>query len=194
MFSIFYDDVITPNLGYYRTDTTISFTALNQLFSINNNLHCSVKKQTIITPYILLFTLVFHYTDVHYAWPSVHEFWYSWLCVIACASQSVTTNHFVPISCLTLNQHGGRFRKCTSCCEHWSVKLFREAADVFAQTNIYVDTSSIQSTSITTPNTRPSSNDRDKLAAGLWGLVKAVDEHFDRFNKSSQSCNEFVSF
>ena len=29
-FSIFYDDVITPNLGYYRTDITISSTALNQ--------------------------------------------------------------------------------------------------------------------------------------------------------------------
>ena len=27
-------------------------------------LHCSVKKRTIITPYILLFTLVFHYADV----------------------------------------------------------------------------------------------------------------------------------
>ncbi len=42
VFSIFNSDVITPNLGNYRTDMTISSTALNQsktleLFSINNN-------------------------------------------------------------------------------------------------------------------------------------------------------------
>ena len=48
MFSIFYDDVITPNLGYYRTDMTISSTALKpiksfELFLINSkkvNFHC----------------------------------------------------------------------------------------------------------------------------------------------------------
>ena len=34
-FSIFYDDVITPNLGYYRTDMTISSTALNQSKLLN---------------------------------------------------------------------------------------------------------------------------------------------------------------
>ena len=32
-------------------------------------------------------------------------------------SQSVATNHFAPISCLMLNRHDGRFRKCKSCCE-----------------------------------------------------------------------------
>ena len=46
-----------------------------------------------------------------------------------------------------------------------AVRLLRE--DVFAQMNINVDTSSSQSTSITTPNTRPLANDRDELAAGL---------------------------
>ena len=35
MFSIFYDDVITPNLGYYRADMTISSTALNQSNLLN---------------------------------------------------------------------------------------------------------------------------------------------------------------
>ena len=35
VFSIFYDDVITPNLGYYRTDMTISSTALNQSKLLN---------------------------------------------------------------------------------------------------------------------------------------------------------------
>ena len=50
-----------------------------------------------------------------------------------------------------------------------AVRLLRETADVLAQTNINVDTSSSQSTSFITPNTRPSSNDRDRdeLAAGL---------------------------
>ena len=49
-----------------------------------------------------------------------------------------------------------------------AVRLLRETADVLAQT-INVDTSSSQSTSFTTPNTRPSTNDRDRdeLAAGL---------------------------
>ena len=35
VFSIFYYDVITPNLGYYRTDMTISSTALNQSKLLN---------------------------------------------------------------------------------------------------------------------------------------------------------------
>ena len=48
-----------------------------------------------------------------------------------------------------------------------AVRLLQETVDVLSQTNINVDTSSTQSTSITTPNTRPSTNDRDELAAGL---------------------------
>ena len=36
VFSIFYDDVITPNLGNYRTDMTISSTALNQSKLLNH--------------------------------------------------------------------------------------------------------------------------------------------------------------
>ena len=44
VFSIFNGDVITPNFSNYRTDMTISSTALNQskllnIFSINNNVH-----------------------------------------------------------------------------------------------------------------------------------------------------------
>ena len=35
VFSIFYDDVITPNLGYYRTGMTMSSTALNQSKLLN---------------------------------------------------------------------------------------------------------------------------------------------------------------
>ena len=35
VFSIFYDDDITPNLGYYRTDMTISSTALKQSTLLN---------------------------------------------------------------------------------------------------------------------------------------------------------------
>ena len=35
VFSIFYDDVITPNFGHYRTDITISSTALNQSKLLN---------------------------------------------------------------------------------------------------------------------------------------------------------------
>ena len=35
VFSVFYDDVITPNLGYYRMDMTISSTALNQSKLLN---------------------------------------------------------------------------------------------------------------------------------------------------------------
>ena len=48
-----------------------------------------------------------------------------------------------------------------------AVRLLREAADVLAQTNINFDTSSSQSTSITTPNTRASTSNRDELAVGL---------------------------
>ena len=64
-----------------------------------------------------------------------------------------------------------------------AVRLLREAADALAQTNINVDTSSSQSTSITTPNTRPSTNNRGELAARVLGLVKVVElkcsyEHF----------------
>ena len=43
-----------------------------------------------------------------------------------------------------------------------AVRLLREAADVLAQTNKNVDTSSSQSTSITTPIAWPSTNDRDR--------------------------------
>ena len=39
-----------------------------------------------------------------------------------------------------------------------AMRLLREAADVLGQTNINVDTSTSQSTSITTSNTRPSTN------------------------------------
>ena len=35
VFSIFYDDVITPNVGNYWTDMTISSTALNQSKILN---------------------------------------------------------------------------------------------------------------------------------------------------------------
>ena len=35
VFSIFSDEVITPNLGYYRTDMTILSTALNQSKLLN---------------------------------------------------------------------------------------------------------------------------------------------------------------
>ena len=63
-----------------------------------------------------------------------------------------------------------------------AVRLLREAADVLAQTNINVDTSSSQSTSITAPNIQPSTNNRGELAARLLGLVKVVElksyEHF----------------
>ena len=65
-----------------------------------------------------------------------------------------------------------------------AVRLLREAADVLAQAHINVDTSSSQSTSITTPNMHSAVNqrsyehlllklleeeplDRDELAAGL---------------------------
>ena len=48
-----------------------------------------------------------------------------------------------------------------------AVRLLREAADVLAQTNKNVDISSSQSTSITTPNTRPSTNDHTSTSTAL---------------------------
>ena len=48
-----------------------------------------------------------------------------------------------------------------------AVRLLREAVDVLAKTNINVDTSSSQSTSITTPNTRPSTNDHASTSTAL---------------------------
>ena len=48
-----------------------------------------------------------------------------------------------------------------------TVRLLREAADVLAQTNINVDTSSSQSTSITTSNTRPSTNYHTSTSTAL---------------------------
>ena len=48
-----------------------------------------------------------------------------------------------------------------------AVRILREAADVLAQTNKNVDTSSCQSTLITTPNTRPSTNDHTSTSTAL---------------------------
>ena len=55
-----------------------------------------------------------------------------------------------------------------------AMRLLQEAADVLAQTNINVDTSSSQSTSITTPNTRPSTNDHTSTSAASTVLTVTV--------------------
>ena len=83
---------------------------------------------------------------------------------------TIAGNHFAPTSCLTLHRHGGRYSEIVN----RAMRLLREAAGVLAQTNINVDTSSSQSTSITISNTRPSTNDHTSTSAASTVLTVIV--------------------
>ena len=73
------------------------------------------------------------------------------------------------------------------------MRLLREAADVLAQTNINVDTSSSQSTSITTPNTRPSTNDHTSTSIALTSPHSPAASSSRSSGSSSSNCNNDAS-
>ena len=55
VFSIFCDDVITPNLGNYRTDMTISSIKTFELFSVNNNFsYLVIPSYLVIVSYLVI--------------------------------------------------------------------------------------------------------------------------------------------
>ena len=121
----------------------IAFSYFATLFVMLYFAFVLLKKRTIITPYILLFTLVFHYADVT-------------LCMTLAARILilVTSRNCV---CVTISGHEPfRANFLFNVKSTWrmiqkivnrALRLLREAKDVFAQTNKNVDTSSIQSTS-----------------------------------------------
>ena len=88
----------------------------------------------------------------------------------------MVANHFAPISCLTLNQHGGRFEKCESCRQTSSRSCRCSCANKYT----------------TTPNTRPT-NDHTSTSTVLTSANSPAASSSRSSGSSLSNFNNYAS-